>query len=304
MFDLSFLAQEPIVSIAGSSVTTAAINFLGYYYGERLQFNKMKQELITEKFSNPNSTISAVDIARCRNIKEIAQIADSLGGSSRISHVEFSPEWFTRFFDSASMVSDKDMQTIWAKILSEEADDKGKYSFRFIESMKLLSQSEAKTFAKLSKLVLTEPDGNLYVYAPSDSQLEIYESYGITDFDFLLMEECGLINMGVTQNHDIELDVDSCNGFYNGDLFVRFYSETLSDEMVFKFESYPLTRFGQQVYHLIENTSCKEFVLKLANNIRMSLEEDLIVAVHPILEFQGAEVTVDTDIDILEKNEP
>lgn len=69
MFDLSFLAQEPIVSIAGSSVTTAAINFLGYYYGERLQFNKMKQELITEKFSNPNSTISAVDIARCRNIK-------------------------------------------------------------------------------------------------------------------------------------------------------------------------------------------------------------------------------------------
>lgn len=304
MFDLSFLAQEPIVSIAGSSVTTAAINFLGYYYGERLQFNKMKQDLIAERISNSNSTIPAVDIARCRNIKEIAQIADSLDESSRISHVEFSPEWFTRFFDSASMVSDKDMQTIWAKILSDEAADKGKYSFRFIESMKLLSQSEAKTFAKLSKLVLTEPDGNLYVYAPSDSQLEIYESYGITDFDFLLMEECGLINMGVTQNHDIELDVDSCNGFYNGDLFVRFYSETLSDEMVFKFESYPLTRFGQQVYHLIEDTSCKEFVLKLANNIRMSLEEDLIVVVHPILEFQGAEVTVDTDIDMLEKNEP
>lgn len=63
MFDLSFLAQEPIVSIAGSSVTTAAINFLGYYYGERLQFYKMKQDLIAERISNSNSTIPAVDIA-------------------------------------------------------------------------------------------------------------------------------------------------------------------------------------------------------------------------------------------------
>ena len=139
MFDLSFLAQEPIVSIAGSSVVTATINFLGYYYGERLQFNKMKQELIMEKLNAPKSIIPAVVIARCKNIKEIAQIADSLDDSSRTSPVEFSSEWFTRFFDSASLVSDRDMQTIWAKILNGETEEKGRYSFRFIESMRLLS---------------------------------------------------------------------------------------------------------------------------------------------------------------------
>ena len=191
------------------------------------------------------------------------------------------------------------MKAIWAKILSEEANNKGKYSFRFIESMKLLSQYEAETFSKLAKLTLLEPDGNLYIYAPSDSQIEIYEKFGINDYDFLLMEECGLINMGVTQNHDIELDVEACNGFYNGNLFVRFYSETLSDEMVFKFESYPLTRFGQQIYNLIEDVSCIGFVLDLANNIKKSLEVDLVVAVHPILGVEDGDVIVDTDVNIL-----
>lgn len=300
----ALLSEVNLPGLIGGSIMSVASTYVGLRLGIRKAIKEKSADMLYQMIDTDNPNFPPLELAKCKNIIDIAKLAQTYRKFPEDKKIEFSFEWFDRFFDAASMVSDDEMKIIWAKILSDEADDKGKYSFRFIESMKLLSQSEAKTFAKLSKLVLIEPDGSLYVYAPSDSQLEIYESYGINDFDFLLMEECGLINMGVTQNHDIELDVDSCNGFYNGDLFVRFYSETLSDEMVFKFESYPLTRFGQQVYHLIEDTSCKEFVLKLANNIRRSLEEDLIVAVHPILEFQETEVTVDTDIDILEKNEP
>lgn len=298
----ALLSEANLPELVGGSIVNIASTYVGFRLGLRKAIKEKNLETIRQMIDIDNPNLSPIELARCNNIMKMAKLASTYRKFSEDRIVEFSFEWFDRFFDAASMVSDEEMQTIWAKILSEEAEEKGKYSFRFIESMKLLSQNEAETFARLSKLVLTEPDGNLYIYAPSDSQLEVYEEFGINDFDFLLMEECGLINMGVTQNHDIELSVETCNGFYNGNLFVRFYSETLSDEMVFKFESYPLTRFGQQIYNLIEDTSCKEFILKLATDIQESLEEDLVVAVHPILEFQNSEVVVDTDVNILKKS--
>ena len=299
-FDVISLLSSPVVSVSGGTLSAVATTFFtDYYYKDKLQVKQLINDLVKSKFENPDLPFSAVEVVKCRNILRIAEIADRLHSTHSVEECEFSLEWFYRFFEAASMVSDEDMQAIWAKILSEESNNKGTYSFRFIESMKLLSQYEAETFSKLAKLTLLEPDGNLYIYAPSDSQIEIYEKFGINDYDFLLMEECGLINMGVTQNHDIELDVEACNGFYNGNLFVRFYSETLSDEMVFKFESYPLTRFGQQIYNLIEDVSCKGFVLDLANNIKHSLEVDLVVAVHPILGVEDGDVIVDTEVNIL-----
>ncbi|MEI4393478.1 DUF2806 domain-containing protein [Streptococcus anginosus] len=297
--DLSVLLNETLPNLISNTISGAAASYVSYRLGIKQAREDGNAAVLRQMIDTNNPRFSPLELAKCKNIMDIAKLAETYRKIENSSSTEFSFEWFDRFFDAASRVSDDDMRAIWAKILSEESNNRGTYSFRFIESMKLLSQYEAETFSKLAKLTLLEPDGNLYIYAPSDSQIEIYEKFGITDYDFLLMEECGLINMGVTQNHDIELDVEACNGFYNGNLFVRFYSETLSDEMVFKFESYPLTRFGQQIYNLIEDVSCKGFVLDLANNIKHSLEVDLVVAVHPILGVEDGDVIVDTDVNIL-----
>ena len=302
--ELPVILNETLPNLIFPTISGAVVSYIGYRLGIKEVIKSGSVAKLYEMIDTNNPRFSPLELAKCKNAMDIGKLAQTYRKIENSSGVEFSFEWFDRFFDAASRVSDDDMKAIWAKILSEEANNKGKYSFRFIESMKLLSQYEAETFSKLAKLALSEPDGNIYIYAPSDSQIEIYEKYGINDYDFLLLEECGLINMGVTQNHDIELDVETCNGFSNGNLFVRFYSETLSDEMVFKFESYPLTRFGQQIYNLIEDVSCKGFVLDLANNIKESLEVDLVVEVHPILEIEDGDVIVDTDINILEKRVP
>ena len=297
--DLSVLLNETLPNLISNTISGAAASYVSYRLGLKQAIEDGNATVLRQMIDTNDPRFSPLELAKCKNIMNIAKLAETYRKIENSSNTEFSFEWFDRFFDAASRVSDDDMKAIWAKILSEESNNRGTYSFRFIESMKLLSQYEAETFSKLAKLTLLEPDRNLYIYAPSDSQIEIYEKFGINDYDFLLMEECGLINMGVTQNHDIELDVEACNGFYNGNLFVRFYSETLSDEMVFKFESYPLTRFGQQIYNLIEDVSCIGFVLDLANNIKKSLEVDLVVAVHPILGVEDGDVIVDTDVNIL-----
>lgn len=308
MFDLSFLAQEPIVSITGSSVVTATINFLGYYYGERLQFNKMKQELIMEKLNDPKSIIPAVDIARCKNIKEIAQIADSLDDSSQTSPVEFSSEWFTRFFDSASLVSDRDMQTIWAKILNSETEEKGRYSFRFIESMRLLSKVEAEIFLKISKLAVQTPLGGIHIISPENEEmLEIYRQYDIDEEELLLLEECGLINMGVEATHELELERD-LSGFFNDQYFVNFSINPESKIETFEFHSYSLTRFGSQLYELIEETTSADFILDLARTLKSQLDGEIIVSVHNYTleeEIDGrVSMLLDANsVDISNKNE-
>lgn len=297
----TIINELDITGLATKSISGLTGVYLGFRFGLKRAIEDGNRELIYKMIDIDNPNLSPLEIARAKTIFDIARIAETYRKSSDSPNIAFSIEWFDRFFEAASLVSDEDMKMIWAKILNGEYQKQGTYSFRFIESMKLLSPQEAELFAKLSKLVITEPDGNLYIYAPSESQLKIYEAFGINDYNLLLMEECGLINMGVTQSHDIELDTETCNGFYNGDLFVRFYSETLSNEMVFKFESYPLTRFGQQVYHLIEDRSCREFVIKLAKNIQESLEDDLVVEANPILGVKNGEVIVDTDINFLKQ---
>lgn len=296
MFDLSFLLQEPVLSIAGSSITTAAINFLGYYYGEFLQFSKFKQELVAEKLRNPEGNIPASIIAKCKNLYEIAQIADNLGGFSKDKSVEFSSEWFERFFDAASMASDEDMQTIWAKILSGEAEESGKYSFRFIESMRLLSKSEAEVFLKLSRLVLKEVDGSLYLFtADNVEQTELYESFGIGDSELILSQECGLINMGVPTSNEIRLRKEEFNGFYNDQIFIHFYSEENSPKELLHFSSYTLTRFGRKLYELIEEETNEQFIIQLAESIRLSVK-DLGVSAYQRLSLDDEDGELDLDL--------
>ena len=300
MFDLGLLSQETIVSIAGSTITTVAMNFLVSRYGEKLQFNKMKQGLVEEKLKEPELSWAAIDIARARNLREIAEIADSQNHIPKSEYVEFSFEWFNRFFDAASLVSDKDMQTIWAKVLSGEAEEKGYYSFRFIESMRLLSKAEAEVFLKISKLAVQAPSGGLHIISlENEEMLELYRKYDIDEDELLLLEECGLINMGVEATHEIRLD-SKLSGFFNDQFFVKFGIVPESKFEKFEFHSYSFTRFGSQLYELIEEITNPDFILDLAQVLKSQLDGEIAVSAHAYKLEEMSDGSVDMHLSSLD----
>lgn len=137
--------------------------------------------------------------------------------SSRITD-DASPEdmgddWLLGFFDKCRMVSDDEMQEIWARVLAGEANFPGAYSRKAVNILSELDKSDAELFNTLCRfrlitmrhLAITAPGlppyprsrfntpSNPPCLAVMDVQHPIYSELGI-DYDSLLhLEGLGLI---------------------------------------------------------------------------------------------------------------
>ncbi len=58
-------------------------------------------------------------------------------------------DWLTNFFDKSRIVSDKDMQELWARVLAGEANSPGSYSKRTVNFLGDLDKRDAELFSAL-----------------------------------------------------------------------------------------------------------------------------------------------------------
>lgn len=62
---------------------------------------------------------------------------------------EINDDWITNFFDKCRIISDKEIQVLWAKVLAGEANSPGKYSKRTVNFLESLDKSDATLFTNL-----------------------------------------------------------------------------------------------------------------------------------------------------------
>lgn len=274
--------NEGVPSLVGHSIAHIVSSFVGYCYGLKRSFEEMKNSKIIDSINITSVNMSVLDFYHCKNIFEVAKKADEIAMQNGISgDFEFSFEWFERFYDAASRAYDDNIQSIWAEILSGEAEERGRYSLRFIESLKLLSQEEAQTFLKVSKLILRSPSGGAFVFIPENHELlDLYSDFDVLDTELILLEECGLINMGVEATNELDLEKEF-SGFFNDQFFVDFNIQEGSSITTFEFHSYSLTRFGVQLYDLIEEQSSAEFIISLAKLLKSKFYDEIAISVKP-----------------------
>lgn len=60
-----------------------------------------------------------------------------------------SNDWITSFFDKGRLVSDQEMQQIWASMLAEEANNPGTFSKKTVDLVSTLDNYDANLFTKL-----------------------------------------------------------------------------------------------------------------------------------------------------------
>lgn len=100
-------------------------------------------------------------------------------------------DWFASFFDKARLVSDDQIQDVWARILAGEANRSGSFSKRVLSTVADMSREDAELFTKLCGFAIDFGGASdLLVFDP---QADIYRSRGIT-FDTLFdLDAMGLI---------------------------------------------------------------------------------------------------------------
>jgi hypothetical protein len=112
---------------------------------------------------------------------------------------EIDDDWITNYFDKCRLVSDKEMQDIWARILAGEANSPGKFSKRTVNFMESLDKQDALLFTKLCAFNWIIGDIQPLVY---DTSADIYTQNGINFSTLKHLDTIGLISFESVAGYD------------------------------------------------------------------------------------------------------
>jgi hypothetical protein len=216
----------------------------------RIKINALQQRALTRFIMEESK--------KQDNIESITEKAiGQLNASSTPQYIE--DDWITNFFDKCRIISDEEMQILWAKILAGESNSPGTYSKRTINSLGSLDKTDAELFIALCSFAwLIEGELVPIVYKegliPDQS---IYKKNGI-NFDSLLhLASIGLIifeSAGFLKtqfNKQIEIS------YHNTNLILEFKQQKdnkLSTGNVL------LTNIGSELAKVCNSKSIDEFL--------------------------------------------
>ena len=183
-------------------------------------------------------------------LKALPQLDDK-GDPSQIED-----DWVTNFFDKCRIVSDDEMQNLWSRVLSGEANVPGTYSKRTVNFLSDLDKAEAKFFSDLCGfgwMMLGE-----FVPLVFDDQADIYNNKEITFNSLIHLESIGLIQFNslsgfATQSLPQKISVS----YYGQVLELLFAKETDNKLDVGKVL---LTKIGQELAPICESKPVDGFM--------------------------------------------
>lgn len=124
------------------------------------------------------------------NIEAItAQAAASLGADAKVGELE--EDWVAYFFKQCDTVSDKEMQSLWSRLLSGEATKPGTFSKRTVDFVASMDKKDARLFTEFCQYCWFM--GEL-VPLVLEVQDEIFKKNGINFSSLKHLDSIGLIS--------------------------------------------------------------------------------------------------------------
>jgi hypothetical protein len=100
-------------------------------------------------------------------------------------------DWIAHFFDRCKLISDEQMQSLWARVLAGEANNPGTYSKRTVNFLATLDKSDAEQFTRLQSFCWVL-DGEP-VALINDFNDPMYLEYGVSFGVLTHLDSIGLI---------------------------------------------------------------------------------------------------------------
>ena len=157
------------------------------------------------------------------NIEKITQKAlPELEDSASPQKVE--KDWITNFFDKCRIISDEEMQSLWAKVLAGEANAPGTYSKRTVNLISSLDKSDAQLFTALCGFrlwILGNMDPVIF-----DVQNPVYNTQSINFGSLSHLDDIGLISFSHLTGFRLLHFPQNILVIYNGDpIQIQFKKE-------------------------------------------------------------------------------
>lgn len=163
-----------------------------------------------------------------------------------------SPDWFMNYREKASLVSNEDLQYLWATILSGEVNSPGKYS---LQTLNILTMIDEKIAAQINKLFqyVVKIEEKFYLFCPYYTPVfAVPEEYTIYDNDLIQIESLGIIktydNLGVAKK--VFNEYKEYNLFYLNKTISFFPIKNNANEYTLNLGRASLTNVGEELFSL------------------------------------------------------
>ena len=259
------LAQEEKIKTELSEVNDA-LTLITDHPQVPIKFKTEKWEIDTTDWDQFSQRISMLgnskDLVREQNLKSVLKMAQEYSGRTiALTNDSISEEWGMRFISNAECVFDNTLQSIWAKVLTGEVQHPGSISLRTLDVLKNLSKHEAELFQQILPLVFMR-ESECFLWASG----AVLKDFKIYYRDILLLDECGLIQSGnTTISFTSSAECSYANSFHNSKELIRF--DIPQDVERIRYQSFPLTSVGKQLYHLLRNEPNDAFLTSVITSI-------------------------------------
>jgi hypothetical protein len=177
---------------------------------------------ITELQHRAMSRLFAEEAKKQHNIEAITLKAlPDIRPESQPENVE--DDWIANFFDKCRLISDEEMQSLWARILAGEANSPGKFSKRTVNLVGSLDKSDATLFSQLCGFVFIIGDPTPLIY---DLSHKIYTDAQVNFSSIAHLESTGLIHFsGVGEYSRTGLGQRGFVHYFDSPVWIEFPAE-------------------------------------------------------------------------------
>lgn len=292
--DFSEMAVE-YVKPAATAIATRLVSSLFLRKGtERKVLESSKADYFTDLAESliENGHMTNLEYYKTRNFLTIAERADEVRSADnkqgRAADCEedsgcYDFDWFVRFFEAAGNISDKDMQGLWAKVLSGEVSKPGRFSLRTLETLRNLSREEAKEFECLAACVVIDGCGQLSVPSSLDFMPDVNKCYGFSASSLNRMSDCGLLlgSKSECRMFDNEKDEYCLSNKNTVAVFAPAPSSFWHD---LSFDTYPLSRAGKELLFVLGGLLNRNYIQDFVFAYKLAMGDSVKVTVHELLE--------------------
>jgi hypothetical protein len=176
-----------------------------------------------------------------KNMEDITNKAlPNLKEDAKSENVE--NDWITNFFDKCRLISDSEMQKLWSRVLSGEANSPGSYSKRTVNFLSSLDKGDARLFTQLCKFGWMIGNMVPLIY---DVENDIYNKHEITFNSLNHLESIGLIQFNEITNYQrIRLPKKINLSYYGQTILLDLKKDT---DNVLQIGKVMLTKIGQEL---------------------------------------------------------
>lgn len=172
-------------------------------------FDNLAKQLIEQ------GKMSHMEYFKWRNFKKIAELADKY-----LKQIEKSDEkertyefdWFVRFYEYSSTITNDGMQKLWGALLAGELNKPGMVSYSLLHTLYMMRKEDAQTYESICRFVLCDINNQPHPFIFITKNRSIYAQRNITPSTLKKLERFGLI----------ECDFANEYTFQHEDKFARY----------------------------------------------------------------------------------